>query len=371
MSDVTRRTLIRGLIAATAAAATASAEAATRKRSSSGGSGRTRTDPKKTNKHKRPMARPSGPVERPKSARAPTRSAARLRHPKAQPVAARRPFSGGPPPRPHRTPDHRFARPHIGHLRPHPKAPHPPPARWTYRPYYTRWWVHPWWRFRYVTVAVVALTFTPWPWKVDWAPPARSGWTWVPGHWQGAVWTPGHWQPVAAAPRGYTYVPGYWMGSIYIDGYWRIKRRRSWVWVGAVYLEDGTSRWPHWRPEDEAPAGYTWESGFWDGEEWVDGFWRPEHRSGFTWVEAWYGEEGVYHAGYWYPLDEEADAIWIPGWFDGAAWIEGYWVDAAEYEEADIESWEPEAGWDDGWEAEENGENGADAPAEPLALPVE
>ena len=85
-------------------------------------------------------------------------------------------------------------------------------------------------------------------------------------------------------------------------------------------------------------------------------------------IEAYYDEEGIVNTGYWYPVDELPAQIWIPGWFDGNEWIQGYWVDEAEYRGADIDAWEPEEGWDAGWE---------DAPPQdvevptPLALPVD
>ncbi len=364
MGAVSRRSLLGGAVALAASVPVAAASETIHR------SERRRGGKRAAPGHSRPIARPPRKPAHPPPARAPVRSVDRVLT-RGKPIVATRPFAGGPIPRPYRTPDHRFARPSIAWLRHHPRALHPPPVRWHYRPYYARWWVHPWWRFRYVTVAVVAFSVTVSPWVVEWAPPAPAGWVWVPGHWVGAVWVPGHWQPVAPAPRGYDYVPGWWMGPVYVEGYWRLRRRRGWVWVDVVYLEDGSCRWPHWRPDLQPPPGYTWEPGFWDGELWVDGFWRPEHRAGFTWVEAWYSEEGLFHAGYWYPLEEREGHVWVPGWFDGNDWVEGYWVSDEEYEGTDVESWEPEEGWDDGWEEEDAGQVSPEAPDPPLALPVE
>jgi hypothetical protein len=294
---------------------------------------------------------------------APAHSAARITPTKAAPVSAVRTFDGTrytvqPL---HRRPDHRYARPGYAWLHPHPAAHYVPPRRWHYRAYYARWWVHPWWRWRYATVAVVSFHFTCSPWVVTWAPPARVGFYWVPE----AV------QYDDGAPDGYTWVPGWWEGEVYIEGYWRLEYRADgdWVWIDGRYLDDGTYARAHWRPAADPPAGYAWEPGFWDGEGWVDGFWRPTRRSGFTWVEAYYDDTGIFNTGYWYPLQEESGQVWIPGWFDGNEWLEGYWVDEREYRDADIDAWQPEEGWDAGWDSSEAPEelpSGA-----PLAMPVE
>ena len=180
------------------------------------------------------------------------------------------------------------------------------------------------------------------------------------------MWVPGSWRPVRyVAPRpGYVWVPGWWMGSVYVDGYWRIQDRpastsstgevtNQWEWVEGYYLEDGTFVQGHWRPTGDPPqAGYTWEPGFWDGDQYVDGFWRPEMRSSYTWVSAFYDEEGVYQSGYWLPVDEQDGFVWVPGWFDGTEWIQGHWVRQAEYDSVDLEEWQPAEGYDDGWEVE-------------------
>lgn len=255
---------------------------------------------------------------------------------------------------PHRTRDHRYARPSYRYVRNHPAALRPvPTARW-YRPYYTRWYVHPWYRWTHSTTVVVNFGFDCYAWSPWWSPPARAGWMWVPGVWVGASWTPGHWAPVRTAPVGYVYVPGYWDQDVYVEGWYRPAEREQgdWSWIEGYYLDDGTFVRGHWRPTKPGPDGYLWEPGFWDGETWVDGFWRPEYRSAYTWVSSYYDADGIYHGGYWAPLEERAGEVWVPGWFDGNQWVEGYWVPEAEYESTDVSSWEPAAGWDDGWEVE-------------------
>jgi len=168
----------------------------------------------------------------------------------------------------------------------------------------------------------------------------------------------------------YLYVPGWWQGDVYVDGYWRPSARPDgdWVWVDGYYLDDGGYLPGHWRPAGYGPEGYVWEAGFFDGETWVDGFWRPEYFAGYVWVSAWFDEDGVYHSGYWEPTDERPGQVWVPGWFDGTQWVRGYWVGQAEYEAADPVGYQPEVGWNDGWDQAEPAP--ADEPALPLALPV-
>lgn len=194
---------------------------------------------------------------------------------------------------------------------------------------------------------------------------------------------PGHWRPLRSAPAGYLWVPGWWEGQTYVEGYYRIGDRNDgdWAWVDGYYLDDGTFVRGYWQPTGPAPEGYSWEPGVWDGEGYVDGFWRPEYRSGFTWISAYYDADGLYNSGYWYPAAEQPGYVWIPGWFDGNTWVEGYWISQADYESSDVQSWQPEDGWDDGWDAEAGWGDGeilrddlsqeVEPPGPALALPVQ
>jgi hypothetical protein len=191
------------------------------------------------------------------------------------------------------------------------------------------------------------------------------------------VWYPGYWQPRAVAPVNYVYVPGWWDSDIYVEGYYRTQDRGSdWYWQDGYYLDDGVYVRGHWVPTSPPPQGYTWEAGFWDGESWVEGFWRPEYRSGFTWVSSYYDLEGVYHGGYWMPIQDVYGQSWIPGWFDGNEWVTGYWIDDSDLSGDAISSWAPDDGWDAGWEVGSgwgdgevvlNESTGGDVP---LGLPV-
>ncbi len=277
----------------------------------------------------------------------------------------------------HRTRDHRYARPRSHRLTHHARAAHPPPRFRPYRPYYSRWWIHPFFRWQHATLRIVLFPFTVAAWTMDWAPPARPGWTWVPGFHVGPVWHPGHWRPVATRPVvyasvSYLYVPGWWEGENYVEGYYRPEERQDgdWEWVEGYYLDDGVAVRGHWVPAGEPPQGMTWEAGFFDGEEWVEGFWRPAQRTGHRWISSYYDGEGIYHSGYWEPIQAQAGAVWVPGWFDGNAWQEGYWVPTEEYESVDLASWEPEPGFDAGWEDEPEEEDALTDAGPPLAMPV-
>jgi hypothetical protein len=122
------------------------------------------------------------------------------------------------------------------------------------------------------------------------------------------------------------------------------------MWIDGEYVDEGVYSRGHWKPSNDGPEGYVWEPGFYDGETYVDGFWRPQFRNGFTWLSAYYDEDGVFHAGYWMPIRPETGFVWVPGWFDGNQWVEGYWVRQDDYKDEDVEGWAPEEGWDDGWE---------------------
>ncbi len=237
---------------------------------------------------------------------------------------------------------------------------------------------------------MVGFGFQTYAWSNTWVPPQRAGWRWVPGYYSAwGYWCPGYWAPAptVVVPMGYQYVPGWWDGDAYIDGYYRQETRDKWEWVEGYYLEDGTFVRGHWRPTGDGPEGYTWEPGFWDGENWIEGFWRPEFRQGYTWLSAYYDEDGIFHAGYWMPTVEERGYIWVPGWFDGNEWQQGYWESEDAYNSADPENWQPEEGWDDGWETgggvgdgevirngtpdgRGNGSGGQSGGDVPLAMPV-
>jgi hypothetical protein len=238
--------------------------------------------------------------------------------------------------------DPRWAHPSYGAVAWYPGAPYRAPHTWWYRPYYAHWWCHPYWRYTWATTVVVGFPFATYAWVDTWAPPSRYGWAWVPGYWDFGWWHPGYWSPVAPAPVGYAYVPGWWDQQTYVEGYYRSEARDGWNWVDGYYQEDGTYVPGHWEPTSPAPDGYVWEPGLFDGTSWVDGFWRPEFRTGYTWVSSYFASDGIFHAGFWKPTEDRPGFVWVPGWFDGTSWNEGKWVTEAEYKAADPSDWKPE-----------------------------
>jgi hypothetical protein len=258
--------------------------------------------------------------------------------------------------------DPRYSRPASYGVRP--TGPTRPPTVVTYRGWYTGYYCHPWYRWQYGTGAVVWFGWTPYPWYNTWIPPYRAGWGWSPGYWNYGYWYPGYWTPVGPAPVGFVYVPGWWENDAYVEGYYRSETRDDWDWVDGYYLDDGTYVRGHWQPTGDAPEGYVWEAGFWDGEEYHDGFWRPEFLDGYVWLSSYYDEDGVYRAGYWMPQEEKPGHQWIPGWFDGTDWVPGYWVTDEEVEREDVKAWTPPEGVRDGWDTPAAPPAPADGPPE-------
>lgn len=302
-----------------------------------------------------------------------TRLAADVKDAQLSPVVAHRdpaqmrpvgtpPGGGGPPPDVSHSGDPRYTRPgsHTVYVRP--AGPRPPSVYVTYGGWYTGYWCHPWYRWMWGTSAVVWFGWTPYPWYDTWIPPVRYGWTWMPGVWVGGWYSPGYWTPVGFAPFGYAYVPGWWEGDAYVEGYYRLADRDGWVWVDGWYTEDGDYVRGHWEPDDVAPDGYVWEAGFWDGNEYHDGFWRPELLDGYRWLSAYYDEGGVYRAGYWAPIEDRPGHQWVPGWFDGTEWVPGYWITDEEAAKEDVAGWKPPEGATEGWEGAPEPGDGEEPP---------
>lgn len=240
-----------------------------------------------------------------------------------------------------------------------------------YAPWYTHWWVHPYYRWHHGTSVVIWLGAVD-PWWDLWRGPVRTGWIWVPGYYRASDWwVPGYYAPADPAPTvrqaDYVYVPGWWIDDAYVEGFWRRAERPGWVWVEGAYRADGTYAWGHWMPAAPGAPGFVWEPGTWDGEAWIEGFWRPADREGYRWVSARWDADGVFRAGYWEPLEARRGHVWIPGWFDGTEWIEGYWVSMDALEAADPDDWTPPEGWDAGRDGRPEPARAAEPP---LALPV-
>ena len=246
----------------------------------------------------------------------------------------------------------------AGTVQPDPAAPRDPSAHHYYDPWYSGWYVHPYYRNQHNTSAVWYDNSMGDPWGRQWYPNERLGWAWVPGSFQYGFWQPGYWVPAHhIAPRqGYVWTNGFWQRNhVYVDGYWRAEERTDgdWQWVEGFYLEDGSYVPGHWRPTADGPEGYAWEPGFWKGDAYVDGFWRPTYRQSFTWQSAFYDEDGVFNAGFWLPLAADDGFTWVPGWFDGVSWVEGYWVNDLEFDK-ELVSMDIGEGYGDGEVLENN-----------------
>ena len=261
--------------------------------------------------------------------------------------------------------DPRYDRPAHDDVGSCPGAGNGRPDHGAYLGLYGGWYVHPWYRWQYGTTLVVHTTWGQLAWSEGWTPASRAGWTWVPGSWIGGIWNPGYWQPLAPPPAGYVFTSGTWYGGVYVDGYYRVARRTDgdWTWVPRSVREGRLAVPGHWRPQRDGPDGYVWEPGFWDGQRYNDGFWRPRKRRDYRWVDARVDERGVLRSGYWEPRAARTGQVWVPGWFDGNSWQRGYWISESDWESEDVRGFKAPA-------------SEADAPAQdaeelPLGIPVE
>ena len=105
------------------------------------------------------------------------------------------------------------------------------------------------------------------PWAYGYRPAARAGWTWVEGYYaQDGSWVPGYWAPAYQRP-GYVWVAGHWEGDRYLDGYWREIARPGWTWVDGYYDRGGRWVQGYWAPAGPpqgpppAPPAYGPDSG--------------------------------------------------------------------------------------------------------------
>ncbi len=90
------------------------------------------------------------------------------------------------------------------------------------------------------------------PWAAAWRPAPRAGWVWTAGFYdRWGRWHPGHWVPAAARP-GAVWVPGHWSGARYVDGYWRPEARSGHLWVQGDYDRDGYWREGYWKERYDA-----------------------------------------------------------------------------------------------------------------------
>ena len=43
-------------------------------------------------------------------------------------------------------------------------------------------------------------------------------------------------------------MPGWWQGDIYVEGYYRVPQRDGWRWEDGTYMADGGYVAGHWAP---------------------------------------------------------------------------------------------------------------------------
>ncbi len=337
----------------------------------------------------RPTTRPPTGGSPPPTARPPTtRPPSSGNRPVTRPPTHGRPPSYRPPP-PSRHPPSRY-NPYWYNPRPVSRAVpwyyvYYPPYYAPYYPWHLRWYVHPYARYWWPVSHWVWLGGPVYPWTIGWAAPVRPGWVWVSAVAVGTAAAvtannrrasePGHYEPAQEPPQEYVYVEGFWVGDGYVEGFYRLQSRGDdWLWVDGRYTEDRVYQWGYWMPRKAPPQGYRWEPGFFDGERWVEGYWRPVERAGFTWVNSFFNEEGEFTTGYWAPTEEKQGMTWIPGWFDGTSWVEGYWADSREVQKANLEDFEPGDPDPQAQKQAPRNEKKAKTPEEldkPIAIPVE
>ncbi len=112
------------------------------------------------------------------------------------------------------------------------------------------------------------------------------------------IGVPGFWR-LSVRP-GFTWVDGFWKGEIYVPGYYRPNRDRGRNWA--------------------------WVPGHWGGDRWLPGRWRPSQRAGYDWIEGHWTREGEWIEGFWRPLARAPRGmVWEPGYWNARGWVEGFW----------------------------------------------
>jgi hypothetical protein len=143
----------------------------------------------------------------------------------------------------------------------------------------------------------------------------------------------------------------------------------DWVWIDGHYNEDGSYIPGHWRPVADAPDGYVWEPGFFDGQVWVEGYWRPARRDGYHWVAATYDGDGIYDAGYWDPRRRQARLRLGPGLVRREPVDRGVLGHGGRVQEHRSVELPGRRGWNDGWDDKADRSAADEGP--PIAIPVD
>lgn len=114
-------------------------------------------------------------------------------------------------------------------------------------------------------------------------------------------------------------------GEVCAPGFWRLRTRSGYLWVNGYW--DGDRYIPgYWRPRQARGSSWVWAPGHWAGKYWIEGHWRPARRSGYQWEIGHWDRSGNWHDGHWRPVTQRPDREWVPGyWLPGDKWKEGYW----------------------------------------------
>jgi hypothetical protein len=125
----------------------------------------------------------------------------------------------------------------------------------------------------------------------------RTGYAWITGYWDSGIWVSGFWRPTMSR-TGYSYSPGHvGLDGYWVSGFWRRGARSGYMWVDGYYVGDSFV-WGFWRPV-RVRSGYTWIVGYRNSGVWYSGRWRRSVRAGYYWMPGRYNR-GVYVAGTWY-----------------------------------------------------------------------
>lgn len=153
---------------------------------------------------------------------------------------------------------------------------------------------------------------------------SRPGMVWMDGHYDASSrWIEAGWRPTSQR-RGQVWVAGRrGDDGFWIDGQWRESSRPNQRWIEPRRVGNSWSA-GHWQPVTSQP-GQEWTPGFWtDSGTWIEGFWRPTTRAGFTWTAgSW--RYGVWTPGHWKPTQTRPNEIWSPGHVESNRWVEGTW----------------------------------------------